>query len=154
MALEQLNRDGKYGLQNNSVSNGPAKTKKKLNGDVHSHSPRRADKNTYFEYTSPMRQTKTKFGTAHELTPNKFQLTTFSLLGNLNQQLTASASKRSPKEFRIQRSFRQKNSKAKNRPPLYSNNASYEPYGTFDQRSWKHVNQGENTKQLKAVQSK
>jgi len=102
----------------NSVSHKPLK-KKKARQEYNSHSPRSKDQSVYFEYSTPNKGKKTRLGQTQEFTPSRFQSKSYSTIGGFNQPF--SESKRTQKEFRIQRSSRSKGSKAKLRPPLYTN---------------------------------
>lgn len=105
----------------NSISHKP--NKKKNNQQYASHSPRGGERHVYFEYSTPNKTTKKiKLGHTHDLTPNKFQMSSYSVLTNFNQQF--SESKRLPIDLRIQRSFRGKGSRVKNRPPLHTTSTS------------------------------
>ena len=101
----------------NSVSQKPLKRRKPRN-EFSSHSPRGGDKHVYFEYSTPLKHKKSKLGSTHDFSTSQFQSSSYTTLGNFNQQF--SESKRVPKEFRIQRSSRSKGSKTKFRPPLYT----------------------------------
>lgn len=130
----------------------PQTRKKRTGQEFASHSPRRTENIDYLEYTTPL-NSKVKLGSTQELTPNKFQTSSYSVLGNFQQ--SSSSVKRSPKEFRIQRSFRGKNGKNKNRPPLYSNIHHFDIFNTMDQRPVKQMNIADNPKAtMKAFQSK
>jgi hypothetical protein len=109
----------------NSVSHKPLK-KKKPRQENTSHSPRNEERHVYFEYSTPSKNKKFKLGQTQDFTQKRgssdgrIQSASYGTLGNFNQQF--SESKRTPKEFRIQRSHRSKGgSKGKVRPPLYSN---------------------------------
>lgn len=122
----------------NSVSSKPLKRKKskqeyyagtesnlpQKSTKYSSHSPRLKENSVYFEYTTPNKGKKVKFGQTQELIPSRFQTKSYATYGNFNQSF--SESKRTPKEFRIQRYSRSKGNKAKLRPPLYSNLAQGE----------------------------
>lgn len=102
----------------NSVSHKPLKQKRRPRHEYNSHSPRKEEKHVYFEYGTPAKDNRLKLGQTQDFSPNRFQHSSYSALSNFTS--TMSESKRMPKEFRIQRSFRGKVTKTKNRPPLYA----------------------------------